>query len=496
MKNSITNSVTKKMFVVTVGVILVFLTVMLLAQRNLFETMYNKQKETDIKNNVVKFSKAFVTAKDDSEILGYIENFESYYNTSIAVLNTDNGILIQFKTNSDVVDSRNSNVINYVIKEINSDKQALERLNSGDEVTFNFTDTLGDINYIASSVKQGKYMIIGFTSLQQITEAARVIGMFYKYFFFGAVVVAVILAFVYSKFITKPLRTINGVAVKLSNLDFSEKCSVKNNDEIGNLAATLNFLSDNLDSALTSLNEANKKLQADIDKERRIEVMRKEFIADVSHELKTPITLIKGYAEGIKDGIFLEGSMENSLDVIVDESDKMSKLVKDMLQLSSLESGKEKLNREVFDLSYVVNKVVVKLSHSIDEKNLSINMKLKSAEVDADAFKIEQVVTNFMTNAIKHTPEGGNIYINMELSLGDVLVSFENEGSIIDSDDIDKLWDQFYKVDKSRNRKDGGTGLGLSIVKNILDLHGGSYSVENTKIGVKFTFTLKLKDDQ
>ena len=218
--------------------------------------------------------------------------------------------------------------------------------------------------------------------------------------------------------------------------------------------------------------------------------MRKEFIADVSHELKTPITLIKGYAEGIKDGVFLEDNMNSSLNVIIEESDKMSNLVRDMLQISSLESGKVILNKELFFIDNLVKNVVKKLHHSIDNKNVKIDLNLYEKQIYGDAFKIEQVITNFLTNAIRHTPCEGSIFVKMYPRGNMTKLSFENTGELINKEEIDKIWDKFYKIDKSRNRKDSGTGLGLSIVKNIVDLHQGKCGVENTKRGVRFYFEL------
>lgn len=488
---NIKGSITKKMFAITAVLFVTFLTVTLLSQRALFETMYYKQKENDIKSNVLKFSNTFNTAQDESDILQSIEQFQSEYNTSIAVLNMSNNVIIRFKTNSEVMDNKNAEILDYVVKALKSDDEILKKLLNSQQITISFVDSSEGVKYLASAVMENGVVIIGTTSLQQVKEAVGVIGLFYKYFYMGGLVVVVILVLIYSRFITKPLRKINGVAEKLSNLDFSEKCDVKNNDEIGNLGNTLNFLSSNLESSLTSLNAANKKLQEDINKERKLEAIRKEFVADVSHELKTPITLIKGYAEGIKDGVFLEGNLDDSLDVIIGESDKMGKLVKDMLQLSSMESGKEIVVFQPVSITEIIEGVVRKLHHQIEEKKVTVNMQLIEGIAMGDEFKIEQVVTNFMTNAVRHTNEGGTINIIMEESNGWLNMSFENTGSHIDGDDLEKIWDKFYKIDKSRNRKDGGTGLGLSIVKNIIELHHGKYKVENTENGVKFSFCLQ-----
>lgn len=493
IKGIIEKSITIKMFAVTTIVFITFLTITLLSQRMLFEKIYNEKKEDDIKSNVLKFRDTLRNSEDQSEVIESIKQFENNYNTSIAVVNLANDIMVTFKTESKTIDNKHNEIFNEIINAIKTNLDLLNEMLSKDQVTIPFKDQDNN-KYLASAIlDQNNNMIVGFTSLQYVKEATGVIGIFYKYFYLGAIVMIVILSLIYSKFITKPLRKINKVATRMSNLDFSDKCNIMSKDEIGNLGDTLNFLGENLDSSLNSLKDINRKLQSDIDRERKIENMRKEFIADVSHELKTPITLIKGYAEGIKDGVFLEGNIDSSLNVIIEESEKMSKLVRDMLQISSLESGKVIPNKELFFIDNLVKNVVKKLHHSIDNKNVKIDMNLYEKQVYGDVFKIEQVVTNFLTNAIRHTTDEGSIFINMYEDRNMIKISFENTGEFIKSEDLDKIWDKFYKVDKSRNRKDGGTGLGLSIVRNIVDLHQGECGVQNTSKGVKFYFTLPEK---
>lgn len=490
IRYKISKSITSKMFLITAIIFISFLAITLFSQRMLFENMYYKQKEIDIKSNVMKFKNTLTTAENQKEILESIELFQSRYTTSVAVLDTQNGLFMKFDTNSEVVDSKNDNILDYIVRSVTTDVDLISRLSAKEQVTISFTDSMGETKYLASAVMDGTKIIMGYTSLQYVKEAVSVIGMFYKYFFIGAIAVIIVLCIIYSRFITKPLRAINKVAVKMSNLDFSKKCEVVSKDEIGNLGNTLNFLGSNLDAALTSLKEINSKLQSDIDRERAIENMRKDFIADVSHELKTPITLIKGYTEGIKDGIFVQENLDASLEVILQETDKMGNLVKDMLEISSLESGKIVLREDVFSMDELIRTIVNKLRHSIESKEIKIKVNLINYKAMGEVFKIEQVVTNFLTNAIRHTTIKGEINIDMLIIDNGIKVSFENSGSYIDTEELDKIWDKFYKVDKSRNRKEGGTGLGLSIVKNIVDLHGGTYGVENTDLGVKFYFTL------
>jgi signal transduction histidine kinase len=299
----------------------------------------------------------------------------------------------------------------------------------------------------------------------------------------------VVLSLVYSKMIAKPLVKINRSATKMANLDFSEKCTVRTQDEIGNVAASLNFLSENLDNALTSLRNANAKLEQDIEKERNLEKMRKEFVASVSHELKTPITLIDGYAVGLKDDVFEGKEKDFYLDVIIDEARKMGHLVTDMLDLSQLESGNFKLILEEFNLKELIIFTLKKYETLITEKLARIETSLiDNVRVNADWGRMEQVFTNFITNALRHVNENGTISVSM-IDKGEYIsVEVENTGSHMPEEEMDKIWDKFYKLDKSRNRKLGGTGIGLSIVKNILTLHGYSYGVCNTVDGVKFYF--------
>ena len=217
--------------------------------------------------------------------------------------------------------------------------------------------------------------------------------------------------------------------------------------------------------------------------------MRKEFVASVSHELKTPITLIDGYAVGLKDDVFEGKEKDFYLDVIIDEARKMGHLVTDMLDLSQLESGNFKLILQEFNLKELIIFTLKKYETLFTEKLVRIETSfIDNVRVNADWGRIEQVLTNFITNALRHVNENGTINVRMVDKGEYISVEVENTGSHMPDDEMDKIWDKFYKLDKSRNRKLGGTGIGLSIVKNILTLHGYSYGVCNTADGVKFYF--------
>jgi signal transduction histidine kinase len=286
---------------------------------------------------------------------------------------------------------------------------------------------------------------------------------------------------------------LNKSALKMAGLDFSQKSNIQREDEIGNLSNTLNFLSENLCKSLNSLKEANIKLEKDIEKERQLEKMRKEFVAAASHELKTPISLIEGYAEAIKDGVFNDSKERDYyLDVIIDESKIMGNLVYDMLHLSQLESGKLTLNKENFYLDHMVNDILNKFSTLINQKNIKLNSELdKDTKINADWNKIQQVVNNFLTNAIRYTSENGVINVHLKNYSSYFVFSIENSSAPIPEEQLNKIWDRFYRLDKSGNRKLGGTGLGLAIAGNILLLHKLNFGVKNTELGVKFYFTNK-----
>lgn len=329
--------------------------------------------------------------------------------------------------------------------------------------------------------------IIGITSLEQVTEASGISLQLNLYFAIISVVILTFISVIYSNTISKPLVKINRIAKKIAKLDFKEKCVVERNDEIGSLSESINVMSSNLEEALMSLRRANVKLKEDIEKERQLEKMRKEFIADVSHELKTPIALIKGYAEGIQDEVL---DKEEAVKIIIDESDKMTKLVMDMINLSQLENGTFKMKKERFNLSETIKAVADKSKALCYDRKIDFEEKIdEDLYVYGDNVRLEQVLLNYLSNGIRHCYDEGEMIVTATRKDNSVLVEVENTGDHIDDHEIDKIWEKFYKIDKGRKR-DGSTGLGLSITKNIINVHGGNVAVENTEKGVKFSFSI------
>ncbi|MED0938264.1 two-component sensor histidine kinase [Bacillus cereus] len=350
--------------------------------------------------------------------------------------------------------------------------------------------------FVQPIMEDGKIKEYAFAvaSLQPVNEAMLVLKDYYVYALIIVFLVIILLSFYYSKIIVKPLIKMNRVTKKMANFDFSEKLPVTADDEIGGLSGSINTLSVNLKDRIDRLNVANTKLQQDIERERQLEKTRKEFISGVSHELKTPLSVIRSFAEGIKDGVSKDTTYYT--DVILEETENMNRLIVEMLELAKLESGTYKLDMTTFSIGELIQQVYTKLLFSMEEKHLQVSIDVDSSIcVKANRSRIEQVVVNLLSNAIRYTPDGEKIQVSVISMEDTVKVEIENTGNPIPEDSLEKIWDRFYRLDASRSRHTGGTGLGLSIVKNILDLHHAEYGVYNTTNSVVFYFNLqKVKE--
>lgn len=334
--------------------------------------------------------------------------------------------------------------------------------------------------------------------LSSVGESVALANRFLTYVGFFAIIAGAILVYVLTKKVTRPLYNISNLSEKMSNLDFdvSYELGKHEAEEIRILGESMNTLSGRLKEAIAELKSANNQLQKDIEEKTRIDEMRKEFIANVSHELKTPIALIQGYAEGLQEGMGDDKeSRDYYCDVIVDEANKMNKIVKQLLTLSSLESGNEKVVMERFDLTELIRGVIHSSEILIQQKGITVLFEVEEpVYVWADEFRIEQVITNYMSNAIHHADGEKRIVIRMEQEESDVRVSVFNTGTPIPEESLPNLWNKFYKVDKARTRSYGGTGIGLSIVKAVMDAHNQRCGVKNWDNGVEFWFTVDNKD--
>ncbi|EMK2597932.1 HAMP domain-containing sensor histidine kinase [Bacillus sp. GMs2/2] len=327
--------------------------------------------------------------------------------------------------------------------------------------------------------------IYAMASLQPVDEAVQMVQDYYIYIIAFVVVLIFLASFYYSKQIAKPLLKINDTTKKIAQLDFTEKIPITSKDEIGDLSKNINVLSNKLHSHIGQLEE-------DIEKERKLENTRKEFISGVSHELKTPLSIMKSCISILKDGV-AEHKKEYYFQAMEREVDKMDTLILDMLELAKFESGTYKMKKSSFYIDTVIEDICEHLSVEIEKKELHVHKNIHSFEVIANQGRIEQVIVNFITNAIRYTPNKEDIIISAIDEKDCIKVCIENKGTHIEEEQLDKIWDRFYRVDTARQRSQGGTGLGLAISKNILELHDAEYGVKNTEDGVLFYFYLPKK---
>ncbi|WP_241138694.1 sensor histidine kinase [Bacillus mycoides] len=327
--------------------------------------------------------------------------------------------------------------------------------------------------------------IYAMASLQPVDEAVQMVQDYYIYIVAFVVILIFLASFYYSKQIAKPLLKINDTTKKIAHLDFTEKIPITSKDEIGDLSQNINTLSNKLHSHIG-------QLEQDIEKERKLENTRKEFIAGVSHELKTPLSIMKSCISILKDGV-AEHKKDYYFQAMEKEVDKMDILILDMLELAKFESGTYNMKMDSFYIDGVIEEICEQLSAEIEKKELSVHKHICPAEVIGNQNRIEQVIVNFITNAIRYTPEKEDIIISTIDGKDHIKVCIENKGAHIEEEQLDKIWDRFYRVDAARKRSQGGTGLGLAISKNILELHDAEYGVKNTEDGVLFYFYLPKK---
>lgn len=328
--------------------------------------------------------------------------------------------------------------------------------------------------------------VFAMTSLQPVNEAVDVMRQFYGYIIAGSVLLAVLASFYYARRIADPLLRLNEVTQRMANLDFSARIPVSTQDEIGNLARNINELSSQLHGHIV-------RLEQDIEHEKRLEQTRKEFIAGVSHELRTPLSVIESCLHILKDKPDTK-KREYYFAAIEDEVQKMNLLISDMLALAKYESGRYKPEMSAFRIDVLLERVCRKLARDISAKRLHLHTEFTPAEVIGNERLIEQVVINFVTNAVRYTSAGHDILVTMRDDTQYVRVCVENKGAHIPEDQVERVWERFYRGERSRHRATGGTGLGLAISKQILELHGASYGVTNMDDGVLFYFTLRTAE--
>lgn len=354
-------------------------------------------------------------------------------------------------------------------------------------------DRMTDMEYLEmlGNLDSGDFFIMR-TPVESIRESVMLSNRFYMGIGALAIVISALMIYLFSRKVTKPILELADISKRMTNLEFEAKFSSKGESEIDVLGEHMNQLSETLEKTISELKKANNELRRDIEHKEKIDEMRKEFLANVSHELKTPLALIQGYAEGLKDGINEDSeSREFYCDVIVDESQKMNQMVKKLLTLNEMEFGQENVSMERFDVNALIKELAKSYSLLVAQKRGELRIKTEgSLYVWGDEIKIEEALTNYVSNACNHLDGKKIVEIKTEQKEDRVRISVFNTGKQVPEEDIERIWEKFYKVDKAHTREYGGSGIGLSIVKAIMESIGGNYGVENYTNGVEFWIEL------
>lgn len=490
------SSVKVKLFFTLSLTILLVIIFLIIVNNFLLENFYLYSKQKTLKSVYETINNYYLNPAQNNDIETELERISIRNNFDI-LIKDNNGINV-YTTNKSF--SSVIGTINDIIDRFNEGKE----LESNDKFSIRKQkDAKNGISYIMLSGKldNGYYLYIRIP-VSSIQDSVKISNNFLFLMAGFTILIAAIMVSIVSKKFTEPILELNNIAKRMSNLDFSKKYEVTNaKDEINDLGKSINIMSDKLEKTIKQLRSTNIELERDIEEKSKLDEMRTSFISDVSHELKTPIALIQGYSEGLLENVNTdEESRKFYAEVILDESNKMDRLVKQLLELMKLEYGKREFNDKEFNIVEVEKEVIRKSKVMLEEKNIQVEWKnTEEINVFADDFYIEQVITNYITNAIKNlkpTIDGERV-IKIENEIDDeknkVRVKVFNTGDNIKEEDLNRIWNRFYKVDESRNREDGGTGIGLSFVKAIMNNYGNNYGVINKEDGVEFYFELDMK---
>lgn len=485
-------SIRVKLFM-TLGLLVLFFVLLSILLNNLFlEEFYLERKKSALEASYKRIDNLY--NGDSEELSLQLERLEDVNGVNILILDNDFNTVYSSKQKEISFKSRTfSRNLSHSISIALIKERAARIIKNGQLVEtrndrgfgskfIDFYGLLGNRDYIFIS-----------TPVATIKESVETSNEFFLFTGLLTMVTGAILIFFITQKFTTPILDLNHIAQRMCLLDFSQRYPVKTRDEIGQLGNSINSLSEQLHMSILELKETNEKLKKDIEREQKTDEIRKEFITNVSHELKTPIALIRGYSEGLKLNVNEdEANKDYYCDVIMDEALKMDRLVRQLLDLLQIESGEISLERSDFDISGMVDNVLKKNSIIFKEKNIEITVEGNEiAFVNADYERIEQVLVNYINNAVNHVDQLKQIKVSIRRIEKKVRISVFNTGRHIPEESMDRIWSSFYKVDKARSRMYGGAGLGLSIVRAVMTAHGNRYGAANVDSGVEFWFELE-----
>ena len=460
----------------------------ILANSLLLGPFYTKQKEKVLKE-AYKLIDGYSSkgGLDTEEFTVGLDQVAARYNLDILVLDADTNTI-----RSTVNDPRylTDRLLGYIF----SSKQADEIIYKNDSYTVQKSmDPRMHTEYIELwGTLTDNQIVLMRSPIESIQTSAHVANRLLLYVGIVVLLLGLVVNLILSRKVTDPIRELVNISEKMSQLDFDVKYRGGGDNEIDLLGCHMNRLSSTLEKTISELKTANNNLQGELNKKAEIDEMRKDFISNVSHELKTPIALIQGYSEGLKDCVNSdEESRDYYCDVIIDEAGRMNKLVKNLLELNQLEFGNENVSMERFDIAELLSNCIKANDILIRQNEITVNLVSdRPVFVWSDEFKVEQVVNNYLSNAIHYCGNEKHIEVRVIRKEDVVRISVFNSGDPIPDDALPHLWTKFFKVNKARTREYGGSGIGLSIVKAVMESLNHDYGVINHTNGVEFWFEL------
>ena len=482
-------SIRMRLFLTISITIAVMIILLIIINNIILERFYIYSKEQRLLEGY-QIINSYYNKNESINIKKELERLENNHNCEILI--TDMNNLTKYMTNSGFI----PDYMGIVTKRQFLYNASL--LYSGEKILINQAQDINTgYNFIyLTSTLDNEYKLYIRVPIASIKESVKISNSFLQLIGCCTAIVSGVIVIIISKRFTDPILQLNEVAQKMSKLDFSAKYKETNlNDEIDNLGKSINVMSNTMEKTIKQLRNTNIELEKDIEEKSKTDEMRKQFISDVSHELKTPIALIQGYSEGLVENIAKdEDSRRFYAEVILDEANKMDLLVKKLLELTKIEYGALKFNNAEFNINELIEETIRKSQVILEEKNINVIFDNdKDVVVCADEFYIEQIINNYFTNAIKNIKEvNGRKEIIIKTEKKDNLthVSIFNTGNKIKEEDVDRIWKRFYKLDESRNRENGGTGIGLALVKAIMERLQKDYGVVNKEDGVEFYFEI------
>ena len=498
----------KKFSMIFAGVFFALIVIMLIGDNFFLERFYEYRKEHVLQNAYLEidrylqegggFSSVFPEEKSgsgtDTAVTRYISNLTEKENISVIITDNTSSRSYTSSANPTALLQRLSS---YILGKSGDKRKSLYE---GENYTIVKTEGRGDDGGYMESwgyFSDNSTSFIMSMPLSSLSEAVSVFNSFLLFLGFITMVLGIIIVYIASYEVTKPIQQLAQLSLKMSKLDFSARFEGDSSDEIATLGNSMNVLSERLEETICDLKKANNELLSDIENKTLIDKRRQEFVANVSHELKTPIALIIGYAEGLSEGLCEDSESRTYYsNVILDEAKRMNHMVKDLMNLSAIEQGKDLPDFALLDFPKLLQGVISSMDILLKLEEIQLEVEIpKELYLYGDEFKIEEVLMNYLQNAIHHVTEPKQISIYTE-NRGKNLVEVHvrNTGNPIPKEDLSHVFEKFYKVDKAHTRAYGGSGLGLSIVKAIMDSHHQECGVKNTLTGVDFWFTLEKRE--